>query len=90
MQTKHNGKIFYRNYKDLSPEDTISGIRNILEENNIIIEEQSWRNALDSLYSCRLAIKGSMAGVNGKGVTGELALASGLAEVLERLQNHLI
>ena len=83
--------IFY--IKDRQPEETISRIRYILEKNNIFIEEPDEGasfNYCNRFYSFRIRIKGTNLGVNGKGITKELAMASALAEFMERLQNFLI
>ncbi|HPZ09346.1 MAG TPA: YcaO-like family protein [Candidatus Eremiobacteraeota bacterium] len=77
-------------YKDLTPEETIEKAKKILEKNNVIAHKQTERNALNALYYCRIGIKNSEVGVNGKGITEELALASGMAELLERLQNQAL
>jgi ribosomal protein S12 methylthiotransferase accessory factor len=87
MSIKHTG--LYQT-KDIAPEDTICNIKNILKENNINIQEQSWNKALDSIYSCRVVIHGSEIGANGKGIKKELALASAQAELMERLQNQIL
>jgi ribosomal protein S12 methylthiotransferase accessory factor len=79
-----------KHYKDLNPKETIDKIKNILEANKIIVNRQTSSNALDTLYSCRIGIKDTPVGVNGKGLTEELSIASGLAEFLERLQNQVL
>jgi ribosomal protein S12 methylthiotransferase accessory factor len=79
-----------KHYKELNPEETIKKLKNILEENRIIASKQTAGNALNSLYFCRIGIKDTPVGVNGKGITEELSLASGLAELLERLQNQVL
>ncbi|MEQ8226156.1 MAG: YcaO-like family protein, partial [Candidatus Eremiobacterota bacterium] len=79
-----------KHYKELNPEETIKKLKDILEENRIIASKQTAGNALNSLYFCRIGIKDTPVGVNGKGITEELSLASGLAELLERLQNQVL
>ena len=79
-----------KHYKELNPEETIKKLKDILEENRIIACKQTAGNALNSLYSCRVGINDTPVGVNGKGITEELSLASGLAELLERLQNQVL
>ncbi len=79
-----------KHYKDLTPKETIDKIKAILEANKIIVNRQASSNALDTIYSCRIGIKDTPVGVNGKGLTEELSLASGLAELLERLQNQVL
>ncbi len=82
-----------RYIKDRKPEETIARIRRILEKHRIFIEEPDKGlsfNYHNRFYSFRIRIKGTNLGVNGKGITKELAMASALAEFMERLQNFLI
>ncbi len=82
-----------KHIKDKKPEETISRIRHILEKHGILIEEPDEVlsfNYHNRFYSFRIRIKGTNLGVNGKGITKELAKASALAEFMERLQNFLI
>ncbi len=72
--------------KDKSPESTISMIKEILINLNVQIDEQHTIE-LKQLYSVILRIKGTGIGVNGKGVTLELAYASAYGELMERMQN---
>lgn len=81
-------------YKDASPQQTVSRIRSILRKLNIEIEEDFF-NHNDIVYSCRIrlvsdGLRPLDIGTNGKGITKELALASGYAELMERLQNRFI
>ncbi len=86
--------MIHKHYiKDRNPEETIARIRHILEKNRIFIEEPDEGlsfNYRNRFYSFRLRIKGTELGVNGKGITKELAMASALAEFMERLQNFLV
>ena len=72
--------------KECSAEETIKKIKSILNnlgiETDIVLKNKSG----DDIYSCRLVIKGTSIGTNGKGVTEELSLASAYAEFMERLQ----
>jgi ribosomal protein S12 methylthiotransferase accessory factor len=61
----------------------------MLEELGIQTDEV-WFNNLDCFYSCRVTIAGTAVGTNGKGVSRDLALASALAEFMERLQNQAL
>lgn len=75
------------NRKDVEPKKTIKDIYNILEQMNmkpVILEEINCGNAC---FSINLEIDGFL-GIfsNGKGITYEYALASALAEFMERLQ----
>lgn len=72
-------------YKDRTPQETVRVIRNILESRQIRTQEQ-WPDAVyGHCYSMRLNLAGTQIGQNGKGITRELAQASGYAEFLERL-----
>lgn len=80
-----------KRYKDDSPTNTIARIRNILSSLNINTDVKFF-NSLDFFYSCRVYIKYKSLsplylGCNGKGMTKDLALASGYSELLERIQN---
>ena len=75
--------------KDKKPKDTIEYIENILYQNHIKYHLTSERNNCNSFYSVRVEIDNDLKiGANGKGMTYELALASGLAELMERLQSR--
>ncbi|MEG6586641.1 YcaO-like family protein [Dendrosporobacter sp. 1207_IL3150] len=75
-------------YKDELPLKTITKIRNILTDLNILAVETGWRNSADGFYSVTVTIKKTTLATNGKGVTYEYALASAYAELMERLQNQ--
>lgn len=77
-------------YKDSHPIQTVNRIRHILEGLEIMPTEERWINNQNQSYSVRLVINGTKIGVNGKGITPELALASAYAEFMERLQNQLL
>ncbi len=81
-------------YKDASPQHTIAKIRSILSDMGVGVEEDLFSHN-DVTYSCRIRVVSDGLrpldiGTNGKGVTRELALASGYAEFMERLQNRFI
>lgn len=83
----------FKQYKAVSPEETINRIRVILNNVGILLKESSCEK--DGLYACRLTINndGMSAldiGTNGKGRSYEYALASGYAEFMERLQNGVV
>jgi len=81
--------LFHR-CKDVGPQETQARIREILDGLGIRIEASQIYEAFDTLHSCRLNLAGTPIGVNGKGTTSELALTSGMAEFLERLQNQML
>lgn len=73
-------------YKDANPIDTVQRIRDILKANNIHVTEHWNESKVPYCYSIRISVDGCSFGVNGKGLTKELALASGYGELMERLQ----
>ncbi len=77
-------------FKDASPIETVNVIINILESAGLSVTEEWNESGLSDCFSCRVTIDGTGVGVNGKGVTKELARASGYAELMERLQSGLL
>lgn len=75
-------------YKDELPLHTITKIRNILSDLDILAVETGWKNSVDGFYSVTVTIKNTALATNGKGTTYEYALASAYAELMERLQNQ--
>lgn len=73
-------------FKDASPVDTVSRILGILNEAGLSVTEKWNESGVINCYSLRVTIDGTGLGTNGKGVTKELARASGYAELMERLQ----
>lgn len=73
-------------YKDCSPLNTIIRLRKIMEELCILTEER-WLHQVEGFYSLNVRIFGTGLFSNGKGVNEQYALASGYAELLERIQN---
>lgn len=77
-------------YKDCSPKATLEKIESILADCKISTEKLwSQENGYGS-SSLRVVIKGTDIGQNGKGINREFALASAMAEFMERLQNNLL
>ena len=76
--------------KDAHPADTVRHIKTILSSHGIETEEFWGESNVPHCYSLRINIAGTTIGSNGKGVTRELALASGYGELMERLQLGLI
>lgn len=74
--------------------ETVALIKDILAGNRIEVRES--RNEADAagVYSCRITLAGGLEegdfGTNGKGMTEEYSLASGYAELMERLQNLIL
>ena len=75
-----------RTFKDDSPLDTVKKIKGILKSYGIETEEKWMDSGVPYCYSLRVSVYGTVFGTNGKGVTKELALASGYGELMERLQ----
>lgn len=73
--------------KDAAPRDTVERIYRLLKAQNIEICEEWLDSGIPDCYSVRVTIAGTSLGTNGKGVTKELARASGCAELMERLQS---
>lgn len=73
-------------FKDDEPLNTIKRIKEIFCDLNCTIQEE-WESGVEGVYSVHLKIKGTLLSSNGKGITKELALASGYGELIERLQN---
>lgn len=75
-------------FKEDHPLSTVNKIRNILFKAGIFTVEQWTDSGIKGCYSVRIEIAGSHIGQNGKGVTREFALASGYAELMERIQSN--
>lgn len=73
-------------FKDRAPIDTIKIIRDHLHSLDITVVED-WKVDYTGLYSVYLFISGTKLYANGKGTSYEFALASGYAELIERLHN---
>lgn len=77
-------------YKDEHPLNTVSKIKNILKNFGIETNERVVNAGVPYCFSCRISVKGTTFGVNGKGLTEEFALASGYGEFMERIQLGLV
>ncbi len=76
-----------KKFKEDQPLRTVARIRNALLSVGIFTIE-TWTNSeIAGCYSVRIELAGTHIGQNGKGVTRELALASGYAELMERIQS---
>lgn len=83
MKADNEARIFM---KDAEPKDTVNKIKDILQSIKCVTTEK-WTKSIEDIYSVRIEIEGTRIGANGKGVSKELALASGYGELIERLQN---
>jgi ribosomal protein S12 methylthiotransferase accessory factor len=77
-------------YKDSSPIETISNIRNILQKSGLFAYEPFWTQNNDFFHSVRIELDALPRGTNGKGTTKLFALASAYGELMERLQNRIL
>ncbi len=81
-------KLEISHFKDNEPKETIKRIREILWNLDCkVLEELHDDNK--GIFSAHIRIDDTGIYSNGKGVTPELALASGYGELMERLQNLL-
>lgn len=77
----------YQNYKSKPPEETLQWIQEVLKPYfppSMLVGLQP--NEFGSTWFCRVSLLHAGIGQNGKGATIPLALASGFAEFMERLQ----
>lgn len=74
-------------YKDASPQATVEHIHELLKAQDIYLNEKWKDSGIPDCYSVHVTIAGTSLGTNGKGVTKELARASGCGEMMERLQS---
>lgn len=77
----------YKKYKDKRPEDTVHKLQNLLYDAGLDVTYFWMNNEELECYSTRVQITGTNLGSNGKGTNRIYALASGYAELMERLQN---
>lgn len=80
-------------YKEDLPLNTLHKIRTILHSLGLILQENHISNG--TFYSCRVSIANHglqklNIGTNGKGRSFEFSAASGYAEFMERIQNHVL
>ena len=80
----------YAKYKERSPEETVAEIRRILEDAGLSPVARQTGDPSDGFFSCRVELPPSSCGTNGKGTSEAYSLASGLAELMERLQNNAL
>lgn len=78
-----------KKFKDAAPADTLGKIYGILNELGITASEMWNESGLSNCYSVRVTINGTGIGSNGKGISKELAAASGYAELMERIQSGM-
>jgi ribosomal protein S12 methylthiotransferase accessory factor len=72
--------------KDAKPKHTIRAIRSILKRAGFVVGESSWKHPVPHVWSVHVRERACpRLCANGKGASRELALASALAEFMERL-----
>ena len=82
------------NYKDASPDVTVNRIRTLLEKVGVRTREVLYENQGLS-YSNRISLDNPGfetldIGTNGKGMSYDFSMASGYAELMERMQNKFL
>ena len=80
----------YSKHKDQSPQETVAAIKAELEELGLATELAWTSHQFDGTCSNRVSIAGTSLGTNGKGTSDDYAMASGYAELMERVQNKAI
>ena len=81
-------KLQERRYKEVTPEETVKKLKELLKKADIQVEEDWRKPSSVGTYSLRLRIKGTDIGQNGKGMTKEFAMASAYAEFFERFHER--
>jgi len=74
-------------FKDNSPVKTVENIQDRLREHGFEVHEDWYDSGVEHCHSIGVTITGTSLSAYGKGVTRELARASGHAELMERLQS---
>lgn len=78
---------YINRFKDALPSDTVKKIKDIIANLGYETIEEWYPSGISNLFSVRVFIKNTNIAANGKGSMKEYALASGYAELIERLQN---
>lgn len=80
----------YSKHKDRDPRLTVEGIQAKLASIGLETELRWTSHEFDGTWSNRVQIAGTSLGTNGKGTSRDYAMASGYAELMERMQNKVI
>ena len=80
----------YSKYKERRPEDTVFRIQTILNRARLFTTVEWMDKPLEGVCSNRVMLYPTKLGVNGKGTDEVYTLASGYAELMERMQNDLL
>ena len=73
-------------YKDESPLNTVNRIKSILKQHNVNTTENWYESNVPNCHIVTVSADGTSFRTTGKGLTPELALASGYGEFIERFQ----
>ena len=79
--------LTYSKHKDRDPRQTVEAIRGRLASLGLDTELIWTSHQFDGTWSCRVTLAGTSIGTNGKGTSRDYAMASGYAELMERIQN---
>ena len=77
----------YSKHKDRDPRQTVEAIRSRLASMGIETDVTWTSHQFDGTWSNSVSVVGTTLSANGKGTSREYALASGYAELMERIQN---
>ena len=80
----------YSKYKERKPEDTVFEIRRILNEIGFFPIVEWTSQSYEGAFSNRVTLYPLSAGTNGKGTDKVYCMASGFAELMERLNNGIL
>lgn len=80
----------YSKHKDAEPMNTVNRIRSIIDEIGLKTEISWIESGVHDIYSNHVSISNATFGTNGKGTSEEYTLASGYAELIERIQSGII
>ena len=80
----------YSKFKERAPEQTVERVKKILSDLDIKTKETWMDSGVEGCYAVRVSLEDTGSGANGKGTNKEYCLASGYAELLERLQPDFV
>lgn len=80
----------YNKFKDTSPENTINRINGLLADIGLQPHIEWVKSEFEGALSNRVSLPPTSMGTNGKGTDKSYALASGLAELIERIENGVL
>lgn len=83
-------ELQYCKHKDAAPMDTVKKIQSIIHSIGLETDVAWVESGIKDAYSNHISISHTSFGTNGKGTSKEYALASGYAELIERIQNGIL